>query len=67
MPWFKVDDSFESHPKVLLAVANVCSRGHDISGDNAYVHPRWGRACRTCRAMHRAKYSNRTRAQGSAA
>ena len=37
----------------------ICKRGHQLSGDNLYVHPSGRRVCIECRKLHKRNYRER--------
>lgn len=55
------------HPRVLISRTQVCTRGHDMTGHGGYEHPKWGRACRECRRLHRLAVTRWAAAMGGAA
>lgn len=61
------DDHARLHSSHLAAfneerrAATVCSRGHDLSGENVYIAPDGRRRCRSCRRDARRRHDrNRT-------
>lgn len=47
-----------NHPTMVNARKNVCKRGHSLTGDNVYVHPK--RGTRHCRECAKVRDKNRT-------
>jgi hypothetical protein len=47
-------------PTAIVFRTGMCGRGHDMSGENVYVHAKTGkRQCRECRRIRRREASTR--------